>query len=194
MRNHKLLPLLLFVVILGFSIPSYAQFGQPDSKQSDNEFKMSKRLFIGGGLGFGMSSYSTSLWIAPEVGYRISPSFDIGLRFTYNYYHYNDDLVKFSTNNYGSSLFARYYLFFFNDLFLHAEYEVLSYEYGNYVNLNGDVETTREWVSGLFLGGGYRQWIGSNAFIGITILWNVLDDINSPYSNPIFRIGVGVGI
>jgi hypothetical protein len=193
MRNHKLLPLLLFVLILGFNIPSYAQFGQPDSKQSDNDFKMSNRLYIGGGLGFGMSSYSTSVWITPVIGYRLSPSVDIGTRLSYNFYSSTYYTQKYSTHNYGGALFARYYLFFFNDLFLHAEYEALSYQYG-YPTVNGDIEKRREWISGFFIGGGYRQWIGSNAFVGITVLWNVLDDLNSPYSNPIFRIGVGVGI
>jgi hypothetical protein len=91
------------------------------------------------------------------------------------------------------AVFARYYLFFFNDLFLHAEYEALNYEQVYVYNYQVD-HKERVWVSGLFVGGGYRQWIGSNAFVGITLLWNLMDNINSPYSNPIFRIGVGVGI
>ena len=56
------------------------------------------------------------------------------------------------------------------------------------------LEKERSWVSSVFIGAGYRQWISSRAFVGITVLWNLLDDINSPYSNPVFRIGVGIGI
>jgi hypothetical protein len=52
----------------------------------------------------------------------------------------------------------------------------------------------REWVSSFLIGAGYRQWIGQNAFVGITVLWNILDNLYYPYPNPIFRIGVGVGI
>lgn len=193
MRSYNILHILVFLLILIVSMPSFGQFGQQAS-QKDEGFKAQKRIFVGGGIGFGMSSLSTSLTIAPVVGYRLSPSFDVGVRLTYNYYHYNDDFVKFSTNNYGGGVFARYYLFFFNDLFLHAEYEALSYEYGAYIDANNNVVKVREGISSLFLGGGYRQWIGQNAFIGISILWNVLDDINSPYSNPIFRIGAGFGI
>lgn len=173
---------------------SYAQFGQPSNSNDQQDFKLQKRLYIGGGLGFGISSYSTSLMVAPEIGYRLSPSFDVGTRLIYTYYRYNDDLLKYSTNNFGLAAYTRYYLFFFRDLFLHAEYEALNYE-RVYLDYNYQVDhKERIWVSSLFVGGGYRQWIGNTAFVSITVLWNLLDDIDSPYSNPIFRIGVGVGI
>ena len=92
------------------------------------------------------------------------------------------------------AFFSRYYLFFFQDLFLHAEYEALNYEQV-YINNFYEVDhKERVWVNSLFVGGGYRQWVGQNAFIGITVLWNLLDNLDSPYNNPIFRIGVGVGL
>lgn len=186
---------LLTLLLAGFlTSSSFAQFGQPANDNDRQDFKMQKRLFIGGGFGFGISSYSTSLMVAPEIGYRLSPSFDIGTRLNYTYYRYNDDLLKYSTNNFGIAGFGRYYLFFFNDLFLHAEFEALNYEQV-YLDYNYQVDhKERTWVSSLFVGGGYRQWIGNTAFVGITVLWNLLDDINSPYANPIFRIGVGVGL
>lgn len=192
MINNKALSLLLVLFLISSS--AFSQFGQQGSSGNNDDFKMQKRLYIGGGLGFGISSYSTSLMVAPMVGYRLSPSFDIGARFNYTYYRYNDSPLKYSTNNFGVATFVRYYLFFFNDLFLHAEYEALNYEQV-YVNANYEVDhKDRIWVSGLFVGGGYRQWIGNSAFVGITVLWNLLDNIDSPYNNPIFRIGVGVGI
>ena len=194
MRIYKFSTFIVLLLAFGVSLSSFGQFGQPASGNTKDDFKMQKRIFIGGGLGFGISSYSTSLMVAPEVGYRLSPSFDIGMRFNYTYYRYNDAPLKYSTNNYGLAGFVRYYLFFFRDLFLQAEYEALNYEQV-YVNNFLEVDhKERVWVSGLFVGGGYRQWIGNSAFIGITVLWNLLDSIDSPYSNPIFRIGVGVGI
>jgi hypothetical protein len=192
MINNKALSLLLVLFIISSS--AFSQFGQKGSSNENDDFKMQKRLYIGGGLGFGISSYSTSLMVAPMVGYRLSPSFDIGARLNYTYYRYNDSPLKYSTNNFGVATFVRYYLFFLNDLYLHVEYEALNYEQV-YVNANYEVDhKDRIWVSGLFVGGGYRQWIGNSAFVGITVLWNLLDNIDSPYNNPIFRIGVGVGI
>lgn len=193
MHKHKFTILLIQLLLIGCIQPSYAQFGQPSSQTKD-EFSMQKRFYFGGGLGFGISSYGTNLMIAPLAGYRLSPSFDIGVRLTYNYYRYNDSYFKYTSNNYGAGVFGRYYLFFFNDLFLHAEYEALNYDNIIFKGLNIDLEKERLWVSSVFIGAGYRQWISSRAFVGITVLWNLLDDINSPYSNPIFRIGVGVGI
>jgi len=192
MEFKRIISILLPVLFL--SISAVAQFGQPANDNDKQDFKNQKRLYIGGGLGFGISSYSTSLMVAPVVGYRLSPSFDIGTRLNYTYYRYNDAPLKYSTNNFGLAGFARYYLFFFNDLFLHAEYEALNYE-EVYLTYNYEVDhKERVWISSMFVGGGYRQWIGNNAFVGITVLWNLLDNIDSPYNNPIFRIGVGVGI
>jgi hypothetical protein len=183
----------IFMLFLGISVHASAQFGQPREERK-SDIRMQKRLFVGGGLGFGISSYSTSLMVAPVVGYRLTPDIDIGARFNYTYYRYNDAPLKYSTNNFGAGVFTRYYLFFFNDLFIHAEYEALNYEQV-YVNSNWEVDRKeRIWVSSLFLGGGYRQWIGNTAFVDITVLWNLLDSLNSPYNNPIFRIGVGIGL
>lgn len=199
MRKKNLFLVIMMLMAMIFSIPSYAQFGQPDSKKNTNNdsFKSQKRLYIGGGLGFGISSYSTSLMVAPMVGYRLSPSFDIGGRFTYAYNRYEDPYTntKYSFNDFGLGAFVRYYLFFFNDLFLHAEYEAINYEYidsqgGVYL----DPDKQRRWMSGLYFGGGYRQWIGQTAFIDIAVLWNVINDIYVTTNNPIFRIGFGVGL
>jgi hypothetical protein len=196
MRNKISLTTFIFSFLILFTLQGYGQFGQPQSQNArKDDFKMQKRLYIGGGLGFGISSYSTSLMVAPVVGYRLSPSFDVGTRINYTYYRYNDEPLKYSTNNVGVGFFGRYYLFFFNDLFLHAEYEALNYEQVYVNTITWEVASKeRIWVSSLFVGGGYRQWIGNSAFVGITVLWNLLDNIDSPYNNPIFRIGVGVGL
>ena len=174
----------LAIMLIGY-LPSSAQFGQP-AKEKKDEFRTKKRLFVGGGCGFGISSNSTYVGIYPVLGYRLSPSFDVGTRLNYTYNHYEDPYTdrSYSFNDYGVGVFSRYYFFFFNNLFAHAEYEALNFEYID----------SRNWVSSLFVGGGYRQWIGQNAFMGITILWNLLETADSPYGNPIYRIGVGVGI
>ena len=192
---RRSMPLMVLIMLL--SITAFGQFGQPSSQKKE-DFKMQKRFFVGGGLGFGISSYSTHLMVAPVVGYRLTPDIDIGVRLNYTYNRYDDTYyggVKFSTNNFGAGIFATYYLFFFSDLFIHAEYEALNYDKPMGFKLNSnELEMERAWVSSLFLGGGYRQWISGNAFVSMTVLFNLLDSYDSPYSNPIFRIGVGVGL
>jgi len=43
------------------------------------------------------------------------------------------------------------------------------------------------------VGGGYSSPPGSGLGFQLLILWDVIGDINSPYSNPIIRGGVSVG-
>jgi hypothetical protein len=50
------------------------------------------------------------------------------------------------------------------------------------------------WFHDVLLGGGYRQWIGNKAFMTLMILWNVNEQLYSPYQNPVIRIGFGAGI
>ena len=130
MRNKTGIIILVIIFSLFISLSGYGQFGQPKNTEKKNEFKMQKRLYIGGGLGFGISSYSTSIMVAPVVGYRLSPSFDVGTRLNYTYYSYNDAPLKYSTNNYGVAFFSRYYLFFFQDLFVQVGTQVSFHQPG----------------------------------------------------------------
>jgi len=52
---------------------------------------------------------------------------------------------------------------------------------------------SRRWVPGLFLGGGIYRQMGMT-FLHVGILFNVLDTQYSPYTNPVIRIGFGVGL
>jgi hypothetical protein len=47
----------------------------------------------------------------------------------------------------------------------------------------------------LFLGGGLSQQLGENSWMYVQILFDVLQDENSPYSSgePFYSIGFGVG-
>ena len=134
-------------------------------------------------FGAGFSSYSSYVEVAPLVGYKVTPNFHVGTRITYifNSYEYYPGKRE-NLHHYGISLFGRYVIW--KGLFAHAEYEALSFDYP-------DIE--REWINSLFLGGGFMQNVGGSGFMTFAILWNVLDNINSPYANPIFRIGFGIG-
>jgi hypothetical protein len=71
-----------------------------------------------------------------------------------------------------------------------VEGEVLNLEVPNYF-LQRYVRTN---VFGLYVGGGYRQPLGENSSLNILLLYNLNQDRNSPYQNPIVRIGFGFGI
>jgi hypothetical protein len=175
-----------------------------------------RRLSVGGNVGLQIGSV-TGITIAPEVRIRTVDQLNVGLRFIYQYYsykHYFYDTAEntdkpYKSNVYGGGIFLRYYLSsmldgFLGNIFAHIEYEYLSFvqpyvlnpvgtiidPYGNtYVPGNTVVE-----VNSIFVGGGYRQPLSNRVSLDLMLLFNLNESNNSPYSNPIFRLGVGVGL
>jgi hypothetical protein len=200
----------LFVLL---SSDVYGQFGKNFKDQDEQH--MTKRIFTGGSLGFWIYSIDGYIYVSPLVGYHISPSFDVGVRLSYSYYWYNDNLLKFDLNSYGGAIFGRYYLFFLRDLFIHLEYEYISAEQpvntisdstkqallinpniGAVVvdkNNTDKVETDRIPVNNFYIGAGFRQWLSPSVFLSITVLFN-LNETEYSAQNPILRIGFGVGL
>ena len=161
------------------------QEGAVVKKKAKKEHK--KRVVVGGYLGGGWSNYGGYFEISPTVSYLITPNFHMGAKFTYIYSSNNYSGYKENYNDYGFSIFTRYH--FLKFLYAHVEFQELNFDQG--ANKN------REWIPALFVGGGFYQHFGAT-FMHIGLLWNVLDnsnaEYNSPYQNPMFSIGVGVGI
>jgi len=182
----------LMILALALTVPeANAQFGK-DFKEKDKQ-QAAKRIFVGGTLGFWIYSSEGYVYLAPTVGYHISPSFDVGVRISYSYYWYNDNFYKFNLNSWGAGIFGRYYLFFFRDLFIHLEYEHLSHEQPYQFYPDGSVDIARVPIDNFYIGAGFRQWLSPSAFLGITVLWNLNETEFMP-QNPIIRIGMGVGL
>ena len=165
--------------------------------------KVSDRIFFGGNFGLQFGDI-TLIDVSPMVGYRITDKVAAGISFNYKYYHdkkffynqYSNSFMEMTSNIYGASIFGRYY--FVENLFAHIEYEYLIYSYDNYrpnsVGISYSKSTETVNVPGLFLGGGYRQPIGGRTYFTITILYNIMESQYSPYSNPIIRVGMSVGL
>ncbi len=152
------------------------------------------KFYFGGGFGLSIGTDYTSISASPLVGYKITDEFSAGLQTTYQYVSYPDFDLKFS--NYGGGPFTRYVI---EDRYIvHAEYEILSFEYTNGIPDpgTGDLQTFRDTYSALWLGGGYRESLGRNAGFFLLALYNVLYDETepSPYASPLsIRAGVAVG-
>ena len=188
---------LLLVMAIMFCFGStYAQYENTSGGKKQSEQKTQPRkttspldkIYIGGNIGGGWSNTSAYFEISPIVGYRVTPALHVGTRFTYIYSNYTFYGVKTSYHDLGAGIFARYH--FLKMFFLHAEFEELSTQY--YPTGINDGKS-RRWVPGLFLGGGIYRQIGMT-FLHVGILYNVLDTQYSPYTNPIIRIGFGVGL
>lgn len=200
MRNgsFRFIAVLLGLWIFTFKVHVNAQEYKPPSQNT-----MSNRVFFGGGLGLQFGDV-TLIDISPMVGYRITEKLAAGITLTYKYYevknyypyYLNLPSADLKSNIYGGSLFSRYFLF--ENLFAQAEYEYLLYSYDVYEQNNGvaGYSKSNETIDlpSFFLGGGYRQPIGGRTFFTITVLYNFSDSPYSPYSNPIIRAGISVGM
>ncbi len=54
--------------------------------------------------------------------------------------------------------------------------------------------TEMQQFNSFFVGGGYLQRIGGNSGMYFLVLWNLNDTPNSPYTNPVIRIGFNIGM
>ena len=159
------------------------EVAQPQKKSTLNPNKM----YFGGYANLSFGSY-TVLGIEPMVGYKLTPKFSVGGKLSYEYIsdkRYNED---YSGSNYGISVFSRYRLT--QRVYTHVEYSAMNYKL---YNISGD--SNREWVSFLFVGGGFSQPVTKNTWLTAEVLFDVLQNENSPYKNwePFFSVGFGVG-
>ncbi|MEQ9353201.1 MAG: hypothetical protein RJQ00_11520 [Vicingaceae bacterium] len=186
--TFKLALLLIAISSSQFAVSQAREAGssrQPlNPTKKDNKFDLD-RLVIGGGFGAQFGDI-TSVQLAPTLGYLFTDNLLAGL--TGKYIYYQDREFNYETNMYGGGLFAQY--FFLENFIAHAEYELLSLEAFNPI----DFTEKRVTVNSVFVGGGYRSFMGGNSFVSIMLLYNLNDDINSPYTNPILRIGFGIGL
>ncbi len=191
-KTARLFVLILFMALIT-GVQAQYQNTSGQKREGDvqkKELKKKKKRkdyypwFFGGMLGAGFSSYSSYVQVSPLIGYKITPAFHVGTRLTYIFNSYEvAPNQRENFHDYGASVFTRY--IFFKGLFAQAEYEALSYDYGH--------KDGRIWISSLFLGAGYYMNMGGRGFASFAILFNVLEDEYSPYTNPIIRIGFGFG-
>jgi hypothetical protein len=187
------------------------------SAKPRNQDNFWRRVNIGGNLGFQFGTI-TGITVSPEVAIRTVDQLYVGFRFIYQYYYYRDCLydrstgqwIDYSSNLFGGGVFLRYYLssLFDNMLgnfFAHTEYEYQYYTQPFVEDPNGMIEDPYSGmtfsrgkqgieINSIFIGGGYRQKAGGRVFIDLLILFNLNDSYYSPYTNPVFRIGIGAGL
>jgi len=179
-------------VIVSTSDTTYQQESQKQDTPKQQKVEPKKKskaslnkVFFGGSLGLSFGSY-TSIRVYPMIGYKLTPKLSTGVKFMYEYAKHSSSSNTY--NNYGGSIFARYRII--PQIYVHAEYNYMNYQGYNYLN-----EGYRYAVPYLFVGGGFVQRIGKNSYAYAEILFDVLNDSNSPYNewNPFYSVGVSVG-
>ena len=194
--QRKPIAILLFAFLL-FSTTCLAQDDDyrtsPESStkpvKKSSQFDWAK-VYLGGGLGLQFGS-TTVVDISPIIGYRFNESLSAGLGLTYLYYKVSS--LNYQTNVYGGGPFVRYV--FAKNLFAHVEYQILNSEFYLLDQSNRIVSTYRENVNYFWVGGGFRQELGRNAYLVLMGLYDLnYSDLSIYPTNPILRVGVVVGL
>jgi hypothetical protein len=161
----------------------------PPPKVKKDPRSLMDRLYFGGGVSL-MFGTVTNLGVAPVVGYKIDQKGKLSSGIGLNYFYFRDDrfVPSYESSNYGWSLFSRYRVI--PQAYLHAEYNAQNFEiYSPFADT-----FQRQWVPFLLVGGGYAQQLAGNSYLTFQVLWDVIQDIRSPYgAQPFFQAGVGVG-
>lgn len=187
MRSIKLIAAIIFISVFAAN----AQDTPPGPKKN-----FGQRLVFGGGFGAQFGSV-TQVNISPIIGYRVTEKLTAGIGITYIYYKYqylgyNGAIFNEQDHIIGGSLWGEYRVI--PQAFLHAEYGILNESIPKQ-SANGQYlgETMRYNLNSFLVGGGYYQAMGQNAGMQFSLLWDLIEDPWSPYSNPIIRIGFAAG-
>ncbi len=191
---------ILVVALLVVCVNAYSQDNRDEKKVENKGFKKEK-LFTGGSVSAGFSSYSTVLGISPQLGYSLTDWLDAGITLNLNYTSLRNYGDKLRQTVYGPGAFVR--LFPVNFLFVSAQYEY-NLIHLKYITANSGFPVPGNNVnaSSLLLGGGYAggKEKGNNTYYYISVSWDIFGDKNSPYvdgygrSNPIIRAGYNIGL
>jgi len=191
--------LLIVLFISGSTLLAQTGNSSPDStagQQKENKSSGPSKWYYGGNVGFSFWGDYFYLGVNPLVGYKVTPQLSLGAKVGYAYI--SDDRYNpfpaLKTSNYGASIFTRYRII--PQIYAHAEFAYWSYEQiSSYNTTQNTYNTERNWVPYLLLGGGFSQNIGPNVWAFAEILFDVINDENSPYKSgdPFISVGVGVG-
>lgn len=185
---------LLSVVVLMFVSRGEAQDyviptnEAPAVRNTNERMPFKDRVYYGGNLGLSFGTI-TSIQIEPLAGYFLDEQrkFSVGAGISYWYYRDDRFIPTYESDSYGYRLFSRYRII--PPLYAHLEFSQQSFEFYRF-----DGTTYRDWVPFLLVGGGYVARLGGRSAITAQILWDLLQDVNSPYGGqPFFSIGVGIG-
>ncbi len=188
--------LLVFCINLA-SLLSYSQDYKPmpdTPKPPANEDPPGKKfdwskVYVGGGMGMQFGSY-TYVDVSPVFGYRFDKELSAGFGISYQFLSIRNP--KFSSHTYGGGPFARYIIT--KNLFAHIEYQILNSEFYLVDRSGNIVSRFREDVHYPLIGGGFQQPIGGNSFLVMMVLYNLNESSYSIYPNPIYRLGINLGL
>lgn len=183
----------IVVIVFGLCFITLTLFAQ-DDEENERGFRK-ENLFTGGavsfGLGFSSSGNTFSIGASPVFGYSITNWLDAGVVVNYSYTSYKDYPItgyKVRISDYGGGVFTKLYPLRF--LFVQAQFEH-NFSHQKFIPDGSPSYTANYDANSLLLGAGYatnRSPGSGRPFFYIAILFDVLNNPNSPYTDAYGRV------
>ena len=179
-----------------FCFSTFAQLNEQD----DNKGKLKgENTFLGAAVNLSLGNRFFNLGVNPEIGYSFNNWLDAGVALNINYFSQNASefsSYRFRNFNYGAGTFLRIWPVNFLHLQIQPEY--------NWINssrkevISGQIDKFKFNAGSLLVGIGYGSRMIGNNYQYVTLMIDVLQNINSPYRDqfndplPVFRAGFGM--
>src|SRR5688572_2908123 len=152
-----------------------------DSADADSA-KTPSRIYYGGGIGLSVSKRLTQIGLQPHVGYKLSPKTSLGARLRYQYFKDSRDEPTTESHSYGGGIFSRYR--FARQVYGQAEFAYTQYDWSG---SRGKVS-----VPEFLIGAGYAQPIAAKTFLTVDVMFDPIQDEDSPYRDGSPRVTTGI--
>lgn len=145
-------------------------------------FTSYSQVFTGGNVSI---SYENGIYadIAPIIGYGLE-DFRAGVSPIVSY---RKSTVNNTSFSYGARIFGQYSVI--ENAFVHAEFQAMNS--GIYTTQADGTRTKQTiWAIALPVGAGYEYKISEKAYAQVSVLYDLLQDKNSPNRMPVIRAGI----
>lgn len=183
-------------LLMGFS--SLAQSNDSDIDDRKGKFKR-ENVFFGSALNLSLGNRFFNVGINPELGYSLNNWMDAGVALNINYFSQNASefsSYRFRNFNYGAGTFLRIWPVNFLHLQVQPEYNWISSSRKEMIS--GQTDKFNLNAGSLLVGIGYGSRAIGSQYSYVTLMIDVLQNINSPYRDqfndplPVFRAGFGM--
>lgn len=178
---------IVFLVVFLTSLSALGQTSQP--KVAGN------RWVFSGNVALQFSGTQTLVGASPTAGYRLTERLTAGAGYMYYYYSFRSPGISYSTSIHGPQAYARFSLFDGllqegDRLFIQSDYYYVSSQYFDPFRDT----LVRGWIPQWYVGGGYYANLGGRLYAGLSVMFDLIDDPNAAFPNPMIGGGISIGL
>lgn len=154
---------------------------------------MKGKIVVGGNADLGFAYNCFYVGVAPQVGYRLTRSLEVGARMGYDLRYFWDYYGNYYYHFFAGALYANYEIY--HGIYAQVEDEEMCCLISG-TNLGA---ATTNWSNNFFIGGGYRQYYNATSFVFYSLHYNLSWDYSynsfTPYASPfVVRVGFCKGL